>query len=81
VVSAETKAALDAAIAAHVADETAQPTTVVTGYVLIVSHGTAEDFDNEITQYFAEYADRQPYHTALGIVLRHLDFMRSETAG
>jgi hypothetical protein len=70
-VSAETKAALDAAIAAHVADESEQPGTIVTGYALIASHATTEDFDAERTGYLAEYADRQPFHVGLGLVHRH----------
>ena len=67
--SAETKAALDAAIAAHVADET--PESLVTGYALIVSNATVEDFDQERTRYFCEYAEQQPFHVALGLIHRH----------
>lgn len=67
--SAETKAALDAAIAAHVADET--PGSVVTGYALIASNATVEDFDEEVTRYYCEYADQQPFHVGLGLVHRH----------
>lgn len=69
--STETKAALDAAIAAHVADEGEAAGSIVTGYALIVSHSTVDDFDDEITRYLAEYADRQPFHAALGLVHRH----------
>lgn len=71
-VSAETKQAMDAAIAAHVADEGEAEGTVVTGYVLIASHSTADDFDEEITRYLTEYADQQPFHVGLGLVHRHL---------
>ena len=69
--SAETKRALDEAIAAHVEDEGEAPGSVITGYALIVSHATVEDFDEEITRYLTEYADRQPFHVNLGLVHRH----------
>jgi hypothetical protein len=68
-VSAETKQALDAAIAAHAADEGAGG--VVTGYALIVSTSTLEQFDDKVTEYLAEYAERQPFHVGLGLVHRH----------
>lgn len=67
--SEATKRALDDAIAAHVADET--PGTMVTGYALIASNTTVEDFDDEVTRYFCEYAEQQPFHVALGLVHRH----------
>ena len=67
--SAETKARLDAAIAAHVADDT--PDAIVTGWALIVANSTVEDFDEERTRYFCEYAERQPFHVGLGLVHRH----------
>lgn len=69
--SAQTKRALDEAIAAHVEDE-AGSGNVVTGYALITSHSTAEDFDEEITRYLTDYADRQPFHVGLGLIHRHL---------
>ena len=66
-----TKDDLDAAIAAHVAAEGEATGSIVTGWALIVSHSTADDFDNETTRYLAEYPDRQPFHVALGLVHRH----------
>lgn len=69
--SEQTKRALDEAIAAHVEDE-AGAGNVLTGYALITSHSTTEDFDEEITRYLTEYADRQPFHVGLGLLHRHL---------
>lgn len=76
--SAETKAALDAAITAHVEDEAEAPGTLLTGYALIASHSTVENFDDEITQYLVDYADQQPFHAALGLVHRHLLILEAE---
>ncbi|MGU3358189.1 hypothetical protein ACLBWJ_13120 [Microbacterium sp. M4A5_1d] len=69
--SAETKAALDAAIAEHIASEAENDSTLVNGYALIVAHGDAADFDDETTRYLLEYADRQSFHVSLGLVHRH----------
>jgi len=71
-VSAHTKQALDDAIAAHVADEYEQDAMLCTGFVLIAACSTPEDFDDEITRYLTEYTERQPFHTSLGLVHRHL---------
>lgn len=70
--SAETKAALDDAIAAHVADEM---DAALTGYVL---HASSIQLDGERgrTCYLAEYADSQPFHVTLGLaylLVRRLD--------
>ena len=77
--SAQTKTALDEAIAAHVEDET--PGTVVTGYALIVSNATVDDYDDEVTRYFCEYADRQPFHVAIGLVHRHILILENDSRG
>lgn len=68
--SAETKAALDAAIQAHIADSS-QSDSVVTGYALIVAHANMSDFDQDQTRYYVEYAERQPFYAALGLVRQH----------
>ncbi len=70
--SAETKKLLDDAIAAHVADEYEDTGMIVTGYTLIASCSTIEDFDDEVTRYLTEYADGQPFHVGLGLIHRHL---------
>ncbi|GAA4176544.1 hypothetical protein [Gryllotalpicola koreensis] len=64
--SAETKAALDQAIAVHVADELNG--AMVNGYALIAAGANTEDFDNERVQYLSEFADRQPHYVGLGLV-------------
>lgn len=64
--SEQTKAALDAAIAARIADECDEP-TIVTGYVLHAAHLSTENIDRGSTGYFAEYADQQPFHVCVGL--------------
>lgn len=64
--SAETKAALDSALEAHIRDET-ESEAIVTGYVLHASHVTGESFGNGSTGYFAEYAEHQPFHVCVGL--------------
>ena len=67
--SAETKAALDDALAAHIAE--ASNGALVTGYALYASTQTLEQFDREATGYFAEYAEGQAHHVAIGLVSMH----------
>lgn len=69
--TAETKHALDEAIAAHAASEAEVTGVVVTGYALVVSCSSAADFDDEVTRYLFEYAEGQPFHVGLGLVHRH----------
>ena len=64
--SDETKRALDAALAAHVADGCEEP-LIVTGYVLQASWTSADCLTNGTTGYFREYADHQPLHASLGL--------------
>lgn len=63
--SEQTKTALDAAIAAHVADETGSE--LVTGYVLCVAAQNLTDLESSRTKYHAEYATGQAYHSAVGL--------------
>lgn len=67
--STQTKAGLDAAIAAHVADEQSAA-GIVTGYAFIASSATAAQLTEETTAYMAEYADLQPFHVGLGLAHR-----------
>lgn len=78
--SAETKAALDEAIARHVADQ-AEAGAMVTGYVLKASYTSAERLEDDSTGYVAEYAERQAFHSSLGLALLHLCDLKSEAAG
>lgn len=76
-VSETTKAALDEAIARHVADE-CEAGAIVTGYVLKASYTSAERMDDETTGYLGEYAEQQAYHTSLGLALLHLRDLKAE---
>ena len=69
--SAETRAVLEAAIEAHVAAEGEAPGSVLTGYALIVSHATGDDFADNVTRYLTEVSEGQPFHVTLGLVHRH----------
>lgn len=60
-----TKATLDAALAAHIADEC--DGSLTTGYVLYASHLNAELDSRDATGYYAEYAEGQPFHVGLGL--------------
>lgn len=64
--SADTKAALDAALAAHFADEL--DGAIVTAYVTQAAAMTSFDFDAERTQYFRTCAEGQSAHVTLGIL-------------
>ena len=63
--SEQTKAALDAAIAAHVADLSGS--LIVSGYVLCIAHQGIEDMDASRTRYLGEFSDKLAYHSALGL--------------
>ncbi|MFL0711658.1 MAG: hypothetical protein ACJLS2_02445 [Microcella pacifica] len=72
--SAETKAALDNALAAHIQDETnelAEGGVIVTGYALLASYVTAPTIERGTTRYFAEYGESMPHHAAMGLVRHH----------
>jgi hypothetical protein len=64
--SEATKAALDAALAEHIADEL--DGALVTGYVCQVTAMTGADFDAEQTQYLRMVPDHQSAHVTLGII-------------
>lgn len=66
VVSAETKAALDTALAAHVADELDD--AIIIAYVCQAAAMTGDDFDAEQTQYLRMVAEGQSAHVTLGIL-------------
>ncbi|MBF4602820.1 hypothetical protein [Curtobacterium sp. VKM Ac-2884] len=68
--SAETKAALDQAVAAHFADE--QDGAILTGYVLQAKGQGFTDGDNDRTRLLRAIAEGQDYITTLGLV----DWMR-----
>ena len=76
--SAETKTALDEALAAHINSEHDDGATIITGYALMASCVTADDLDNEQTRYFREYSENQPAHVASGLVLAHATYLDHE---
>ncbi|MGK0740408.1 hypothetical protein ACSHWG_00765 [Leucobacter sp. Z1108] len=77
--SEQSKSALDAAIAAHVADESGS--SMVTGYVLCVAHQGIEDMDAGRTRYLGGFADNQAYHSALGLAGYLIDEILPTTFG
>lgn len=64
--SAETKAALDAAITAHVTDETGG--ALVTGWVVQAAGIKGEDMDEGVSYLYREIPDRQPAYVTLGLL-------------
>ena len=71
--SLETKAALDAALAAHIADE--GENHILTGYALIACGMNTDNFDRESTNYFYEWADSQPFHSSIGLAHVMVDYL------
>lgn len=72
--SAETKAALDDAIAAHFADE--MEDALVAGYVLQISGQSVDDMTQERIALWRETPDGQTFITTLGL----LDYARRSVA-
>ncbi len=60
-----TKAALDAAITAHLADEV--DGAIVTGYVGLVQYATADMMNDDLTGYQRLIAEGQGFTTSLGL--------------
>jgi hypothetical protein len=75
--STDTRAALEAAVAAHVADEC--DGAMLTGWALIASNATEADFDNNQTGYMIAAQDRQPMHSTLGLIHHHLNILEDNT--
>jgi hypothetical protein len=71
-----TKNALDAALAAHIADSI-EENVLVTGYVLQAAYVTISTEDRRTTGYFSEFADDQPYHAGLGLAAHLVDLYQS----
>lgn len=68
--SAETKAALDTALAAHIADE--GDGAFLTGYVLLAA-AVPSDGSMDSTRYLTAFAENQPYHSAYGLAHQLVD--------
>jgi hypothetical protein len=71
-----TKNALDAALAAHIADVTDE-NALVTAYVIHAAYITIGTEDRRTTGYFSEFADDQPYHAGLGLAVHLVDLYQS----
>ena len=78
--SAQTKAALDEALAAHLADEV-DGGGIVTGYVLLASSANSEQLKNKLTAYLFEAAELQPFHVGLGLAHRLVLMLDREAFG
>lgn len=63
--SAETKAALDAALTAHIADQTEGD--LVTDWALVAATSTLENIGTGRTGYYIESNDNQPVHVMAGL--------------
>jgi hypothetical protein len=64
--SEQTKSALEAALQAHVQDESEQP-SLLTGYVLAASATTFDDHAPDEHGYWFEATDNQPTHVTRGL--------------
>lgn len=81
--SAETKAALDAALAAHIQDESddlVEGGIIVTGYACMASYVTASTIERGTTRYFTEYGENMAHHVVMGLVEHHAQRLRHELA-
>ena len=63
--SAETKTALEAALAAHIADQC--DGDLVTDWALVAATSTMENIGTGITRYFIEANTNQPVHVMAGL--------------
>jgi hypothetical protein len=71
-----TKAALDAALNAHIADVT-EENALVTAYVIHAAYITIGTEDRRTTGYMSEFADDQPYHTGLGLSVHLVELYKA----
>ena len=69
-----TKAALDAALAAHIADEC--DGGIISGYVLQAAYFSTQTIEHGSTGYMREFAEDQPYHSGYGLAMHLLDYYR-----
>jgi hypothetical protein len=77
--SVETKAALDAAIDAHLADEC--DGAIVTGYVFHAAFMNPELDGLEAHGYFAEFPEGQPAHVCLGLAMMQKSHIEDSSFG
>lgn len=64
--SAETKAALEEALAAHIADETEDH--IVTDWAMVAACTTMDEIGTGLTRYWCEGNTNQPVHVTVGLL-------------
>lgn len=72
-----TKAALDEAIQAHIADEA--DGSIVTAYVLLAANQTVEELDKHLTGFWREVSEGQAMHTTIGLAILLADQLRYDS--
>lgn len=73
--SEATKEALDAALAAHVADVC--DGALISGYVLQAAYFNGDTIAHNTTGYMREFAEGQPWHAGYGLANHLLDYYRN----
>lgn len=73
--SEATRTAMEAAIAAHIADES--ESCILTGYVLAAAGQNADNFDRGSTNYFYELMPGQQFHSGVGLTHMLAEYMQS----
>lgn len=74
-VSEQTKAALDAALSAHIADEAEG--ALVSGYVIQAAYFNGETIEHGTHGYMREFAEGQAYHAGFGLASMLVEFYRN----
>ena len=73
--SEQTKADLDAALAAHVADEC--DGALISGYVLKAAYFNGTTIEHGTTGYIREFAEGQAFHVGYGLASQLVDYYRN----
>lgn len=73
--SAETKAAVEVALAAHLADQ--MDSEVMTGYWVVLC-GVKLEGRSDMTGYYHMGPDSQPFHTSMGLIEMTRSFLRRD---
>lgn len=74
-VSEATKAALDAALAAHIDDECEG--ALVSGYVIQAAYFNGATIEHGTHGYMREFADNQAFHVGMGLATMLTDYYRN----
>ena len=73
--SEQTKAALDAALAAHIDDECEG--ALVSGYVLQAAYFNGDTIRHGTNGYMREFAEGQAFHVGYGLANQLIDYYRN----